>query len=115
MEKFNRAVRRHHVARIKHNRKHYWGYPNRHRQRRDELPQSPVEMEPRILGKVLRTPQLCSCWACGNQRHNTGGWTPTINERRWLDQYREQVAETEEDRDQTRVVPVVQARPAEST
>jgi hypothetical protein len=97
MDKFNRAVRRHHVARLKHKRKHYWGWPNRYKQAFDDLPRTPVEMPPRILGQVVNTTQLCSCLGCGNQRHNTAGWTPTIQEKRWLVQYREQLDEAEED------------------
>lgn len=95
MEKFNRAVRRFHVARLKQRRKHYWGYPNKYRCSPDELPLAPAEMDARILGQVVHTPQMCSCLGCGNQRHNTAGWTPTLQELRWLDQYREQLVEVD--------------------
>jgi len=98
MRQSSRAERRHHVQRLKHKRRTYWGYPNNyHVSSLDHPPISPVEMDARQLGQVVSTPQLCSCLGCGNPRHNTAGWTPTIKELRWLQQYREQVEETEED------------------
>lgn len=101
MEKFNRAVRRHHVARLKHSRRFYWGYRYYRFQQSgsalDEAPRPPEGMSPEVLGKLVHTPQMCSCLGCGNQRRNTAGWTPTLEERRWFEQYREQVEEAEED------------------
>ena len=47
-----RALRRHHSRRLKRNRKNYY---NR-------------ILTPRQLGMAVTTPQVCSCWACGNQR-----------------------------------------------
>jgi hypothetical protein len=96
MEKFNRAVRRHHVARLKHTRKHYWGYPTfwpAGFAPENRFGHTPQEMSPSQLGKVVQYPQACSCMGCGNQRHNTGGWMPTLQERRWFQQYREQLDE----------------------
>ena len=101
MEKFNRAVRRHHVARLKSTRRFYWGYGRdgyRHSgNAQDEAPRAPEGMSEKVLGKVVQTPQMCSCLGCGNQRHNTAGWTPTVQEQRWFEQYREQVQEAEDD------------------
>jgi hypothetical protein len=62
MEKFNRAERRHQLARIKAKRKGYWyGYP--------------AEMTPKRLGMVSQTPALCSCHMCGNPRKFFGDRT----------------------------------------
>lgn len=54
MEKFNRAVRRHHRARLKAKRKSYWG--------------GNAASTPTAQGAVTRTPQVCSCVGCGNPR-----------------------------------------------
>lgn len=103
MEKFNRAVRRHHAARLKHNRRFYWGYGRNGTRRdyaEDGAPLRPLEMSEHDLGRVVQTPQTCSCLGCGNQRHNTAGWCPTLQEKRWGEQYHEQVQEAEEDLNQ---------------
>ncbi len=60
-----RALRRHHVARLKKKRQKYWG-----RKLND----------PASLGKVAATPCPCSCWMCGNPRKNLN--QPTLEERR---------------------------------
>ena len=49
-----RALRRHHVARLKRSRRFHWG--------RD------LAQEPKPLAKAVDTPCLCSCWMCGNPR-----------------------------------------------
>lgn len=67
MEKFNRAVRRHHRDRLKAKRKSYWGGI------------LSDEAEARLLGFVARTPAVCSCWMCGHERRIYGR---TIQERR---------------------------------
>lgn len=54
-----RAVRRHHVARLKKSRASYWSA--RHR------PNSPEQ-----LGKLVQTPAICSCPMCGNPRKYLG-------------------------------------------
>lgn len=92
MEKFNRAVRRHHAKRLKAKRRNYWGWNRKEVDHMHGLILSD-RMPPNILGKALHTPQMCSCLGCGNQRHNTGGWTPTIQEVRWHVQYLEQLDE----------------------
>lgn len=53
MDKFNRAVRRHHTSRLKKNRANYWNWQSK---------------DPRCLGMVVHTPKLCSCFMCGNAR-----------------------------------------------
>lgn len=68
MEKFNRAVRRHHVKRLKAKRKTYWGWP---RQEVTHMQHVGLEAMPaRTLGIALNTPQTCSCAGCGNVRRN---------------------------------------------
>lgn len=56
MKDMKRALRRHHVASLKHARGHYRG--------RD------IWHEPKLLGKVIDTPTPCSCWMCGNPRRH---------------------------------------------
>lgn len=53
MERFNRAVRRHHAKRLKSVRSKYWSWEKK---------------DPRRLGMLLNTPALCSCVMCGNPR-----------------------------------------------
>jgi hypothetical protein len=64
MEKFNRAVRRHHIARLKKARRLYWGF---HR-----VDKYTGVMTPAQLGMVVQYPQTCSCLGCGNQRQYVG-------------------------------------------
>lgn len=63
MEKFNRAVRRHHVQRLKANRQSYWGYPQYAAQGGARK-----AMSVKALGSVVDTPTPCSCAMCGNPR-----------------------------------------------
>lgn len=56
-----RALRRHHVARIKRARRFHWG--------RD------LAQEPKPLAKAIDTPCPCSCWMCGNPRRYFGELT----------------------------------------
>ncbi|KVP39634.1 hypothetical protein [Burkholderia ubonensis] len=49
-----RALRRHHTARLKYNRRFHYG--------RD------LAEAPRQLGKAVTTAAGCSCWMCGNPR-----------------------------------------------
>ena len=97
MRTSDRATRRHHVQRLKRNRKHYWGYPRSSWSSLDFCTLPPAEMSARDLGKVLHTPQLCSCPGCGNSRRHA--WFKaerlTLQERRWLIQYSEQLDEIE--------------------
>jgi hypothetical protein len=65
MEKFNRAVRRQQIARLKKNRKSYWGY-NKARGMTTDV------MSPAQLGRIVQYPQACSCPGCGNQRKYEG-------------------------------------------
>lgn len=54
---FARALRRHHAARLKAKRAHYWGGSDK---------------TPRLLGLLSQTPALCSCPGCGNPRKYFG-------------------------------------------
>ena len=65
VKNMNRAIRRHHSARLKKARRHYWGR---------NLSQNAKE-----LGGLVDTPCQCSCWMCGHQRKHHG---PTVQERR---------------------------------
>lgn len=60
-----RALRRHHVARLKHNRRFYHGY---------DLSENPGH-----IGQAVHTPANCSCWMCGNPRKFFG--ERTVQER----------------------------------
>lgn len=65
----SRAVRRHHVARLKVKRRHY-GY--------GDSQSGPLSTK--HAGSVVNTPRPCSCWMCGNPRRYFG--EPTMPERR---------------------------------
>lgn len=58
MKDMKRALRRHHVARLKAARRFHWGRDIRH--------------DAKSLGKAVDTPCLCSCWMCGNPRRHHG-------------------------------------------
>lgn len=62
MEKHNRAVRRHHVDRLKKNRKNYWGYGYGRTGNLSE----------RQLGIIVTTPEVCACWMCNRPRKAFG-------------------------------------------
>ena len=62
MEKHNRAVRRHHVERLKKNRKNYWGYGYGRT----------GELSKRQLGIIVTTPEVCACWMCNRPRKAFG-------------------------------------------
>jgi len=64
-----RAIRRHHIARLKKKRQHYWL----------------GGLTLRSLGIAANTPKPCSCYACGNPRRHFG--RRTIQERRHSDGY----------------------------
>ena len=49
-----KAIRRHHIERLKENRKNYWFWGGR--------------KDPRRLGLLVHTPAPCSCYMCGNPR-----------------------------------------------
>lgn len=76
-----RAQRRQDIARLKRNRKNYWGFPNRWAAHYSERPAAPVPMTPEQLGKVVQYPQACSCAGCCNVRRapnmsqSGNGWT----------------------------------------
>lgn len=54
MNKKDRSVRRHHIARLKKKRAGYWGLPKELR-------------SPRILGILASTPKPCSCFMCSDK------------------------------------------------
>lgn len=82
MEKFNRAVRRHHVERLRRKRQSYWGYPHHYGV------WEPEDMDVRQLGRVVQYPQICSCRGCGNQRKWEGPKFPELLQAEDLKQHR---------------------------
>ena len=68
IEVSQRALRRHHVARLKRKRIGYWG--------RGKF----LEWDEKGLGAVVQHPCVCSCWMCGNPRKWLG--EQSIQERR---------------------------------
>lgn len=60
VEANQRALRRHHLSRVKHNRQTYWGV-------------NPTEkpMSDRMLGMVASTPKACNCQMCSKPRKHT--------------------------------------------
>lgn len=62
MKDSSRAIRRHHVARLKNNRKNYYGT------NRVYGTEGITQMTPDRLGKVSQYPKDCSCPMCGNPR-----------------------------------------------
>lgn len=67
-----RAIRRHHIARLKKTRKHYF-----------TVNWWPEEFMARRLGIVVQYPKMCSCIGCGNARKWFG--YRTIDELRGFD------------------------------
>lgn len=57
-----RALRRHHLKRIKQNRSNYYSLAE------SELD---AESKKKMLGRIANTAKLCSCWACGNPRKHS--------------------------------------------
>lgn len=80
MEKFNRAVRRHHAARLKKARKFYWGYG------KSQGREAGQTMPARQLGRVVQYPQACSCPMCGNQRAIEGLTRKELGDEATLDE-----------------------------
>lgn len=108
MEKFNRAVRRHHTERLKKARKTYWGYnrpltqtESRHIRVSDgryffvehilNSQRGFMEMSPKQLGTVVNTRVMCSGACCGNGRKYSG---MTLGEIRFHIGADEQMSET---------------------
>jgi len=56
IEQHEKAIRRHHIERLKVKRKQYWGGNN----------------NPKRLGILNNTPKNCSCIGCGNERKYDG-------------------------------------------
>ena len=55
-----RALRRHHLSRVKHNRQTYWGFNT-----------TDHPMSERRLGIVASTPKPCNCQMCSKPRKHT--------------------------------------------
>jgi len=64
-KKYDRAVRRAHVDRLKKARASYYGYNRVGWGDPTEVNQT---MDERQLGRVVHTPKCCSCYMCGNPR-----------------------------------------------
>ncbi len=64
MKNMKRALRRHHVARLKAARRFHWGRDLRH--------------DAESLGKAVATPCPCSCWMCGNPSRHAIGYSGDI-------------------------------------
>lgn len=98
MKDMKRAVRRHHVARLKNKRKYYWGYQTKTiligRLRPQDWNSSEYKMPADQLGKVLRTPAICSCPGCANSRKYLG---LTLAEKSFLELCRSLDSEDESD------------------
>ena len=60
MKSTKRSVRRHHYARLKKARRHYWGLEGND------------ETEEAFLGMLVSTPSRCNCFQCANYRKNFG-------------------------------------------
>lgn len=65
---FRRALRRHHIARLKRTRAGYWGVA------RDIWNGSDRTLTPVQLGILVNTTTPCSCWMCGNPRRKDRRW-----------------------------------------
>ena len=66
IKSYKRALRRHHVNRLKQKRRIHWGR---------------VLHTDEELGKAVGTPKPCSCFMCGNPRKYYG--EKTVQERRF--------------------------------
>jgi len=99
MRNSSRAERRHHVQRLKRNRRNYWSYPRGHNYASDGSPLAPEAITDKHLGMVVHTPQLCSCPGCGNSRRHVWfkGDRKTVQEKRQFEQYREQLLDSEKE------------------
>jgi hypothetical protein len=69
-----RTLRRHHAARLKDNRRFYYGVD--------------LRQKAQGLGMVVATPAPCSCWMCSNRRKYFQ--ERTVQERRWFQHVDEQ-------------------------
>lgn len=72
MKNMQRALRRHHMERLKRKRKKQLYYTRLFIDCYSDITE-------RDVGMFVNTPCMCSCWICGNQRKRRG---PTLQERR---------------------------------
>lgn len=68
-----RAIRRHHIARLKNTRKNYFNATWR--------------SDPKQLGRIVQYPAMCSCTMCGNERKWFG--YRTLDEKRGFDKMKD--------------------------
>lgn len=98
MEKFNRAVRLHHVKRLKKTRASYWGY-HRGTKSLDKLyareeyvgVRGFTEMDAKESSRVVQNPQCCSGPCCGNARRYYGLSKGEIRFNVWADEQMSEV------------------------
>ena len=93
----SRAQRRYQRARIKNNRRNYWGYGKYGW--RNYCNHGIEEMPKDVAGWVTRTPTPCSCSMCGNPRHNV--WQNkkerlTLQERKAFEAYKDNMEEIDD-------------------
>lgn len=74
MKNMKRALRRHHLERLKWARRWYHGLD--------------LWQNAKWIGRAIHTPQSCSCWACGNQRKWFGRTLQEVRGLRYIDDYR---------------------------
>lgn len=74
-----RALRRHHLARVKKLRARYYG---------GDVRDVPAAEQACHIGRFAHTVPDCSCWMCGHPRRYCG--EVTMQERRFADNEREQ-------------------------
>jgi len=73
-----RAMRRHHVERLKAK----WKRIARMEQAVQQDANIDTALKDRMLGMFVHTRRLCSCWMCGNPRKHTG--LRTLQERKMM-------------------------------
>jgi hypothetical protein len=84
----NRALRRFYAQRWKNRAKRFWYF------RWEFIEDKNAVLDPRNVGISARTPQRCSLWyCCGNPRKRQKGEQYTIQEKRQLNEYHEQLKE----------------------
>jgi len=71
MKTIQRALRRHHLARLKKKRRHDYAMCSLAEEIYGTAPTN-KRVDPVRLGKHVTTPACCSCWMCGNPRRHFG-------------------------------------------
>ena len=83
----SRALRRHHIWRLKQKRIKYGG---------SFILQDEQHEQAKHLGRLVHTATLCSCWMCGNPRRHLG--EATLQEKRSMEILRCELIEIVEGR-----------------